>query len=166
MSKIGYVYIMTNKQKTTLYIGVTNDLCRRIYEHKHHIIKDSFTDRYNLEYCIYYEEFAHFGLAIHREKELKKWNRQKKEDLINKKNPEWNVMATERGFVRDNIPFFQQVAAIIDEMQTSGKISSLGPNDGSQEGETTPMESNDIIPGSEILPFGQDNGLPGSEIPS
>lgn len=67
MSKNGFVYIMTNINKTTLYIGVTNDLCRRIFEHKNHLIKNSFTDRYNLEYCIYFEEFANLGLAIDRE---------------------------------------------------------------------------------------------------
>ncbi|MDR0206891.1 MAG: GIY-YIG nuclease family protein, partial [Bacteroidales bacterium] len=55
MTKGGYVYILTNKNKTTLYIGVTNELCRRIYQHKNHLIKNSFTARYNLEYCIYYE---------------------------------------------------------------------------------------------------------------
>ena len=101
MSKNGFVYIMTNKNKTTLYIGVTNDLCKRIFEHTNHLIKNSFTDRYNLEYCIYFEEFAYFGLAIDREKELKKWNRQKKEDLINRKNPQWNVLVTEHGFVKN-----------------------------------------------------------------
>lgn len=84
---MGFVYIMANKNKTTLNIGVTNDLCRRIYEHKHHLIKGSFTDRYNLEYCVYYEEYPYFDLAIFREKELKKWNRQNKEYLIYKRNP-------------------------------------------------------------------------------
>jgi len=72
MDKYGYIYIMTNKNKTVLYIGVTNDLVRRVYEHKNHLIANSFSDRYNLEYCIYYEEFAYFDLAIKREKELKK----------------------------------------------------------------------------------------------
>ena len=100
MEKIGYVYIMTNKHKTTLYIGITNDLTRRVYEHKKHLIKNSFTDRYNLEYCIYYEEYPYFDLAIVREKELKRWNRQKKENLINKLNPEWRELVTERGFVK------------------------------------------------------------------
>ena len=94
MDKFGYVYIMTNKNKTTLYIGVTNDLPRRIYEHKNHLVKGAFTDKYNLEFCIYYEEFAYFDLAIQREKELKKWNRQKKENLINKTNPEWRELVT------------------------------------------------------------------------
>ena len=100
MEKIGYVYIMTNKHKTTLYIGITNDLTRRVYEHKKHLLKKSFTDRYNLEYCIYYEEYPYFDLAIVREKELKRWNRQKKENLINKLNPELRELVTERGFVK------------------------------------------------------------------
>jgi len=100
MSKAGYVYIMTNKSKTTLYIGITNDLCRRIYEHKHHLIKDSFTDRYNLEYCIYYEEYHSIDLAIYREKELKRLSRKKKELLINKMNPQWNELLIEEGFLR------------------------------------------------------------------
>jgi len=103
MDKFGYVYIMTNKNKTTLYIGVTNDLPRRIYEHKNHLVKGAFTDKYNLEFCIYYEEFAYFDLAIQREKELKKWNRQKKENLINKTNPEWSELVTESGFVSRQI---------------------------------------------------------------
>ena len=102
MKKSGYVYIMTNKHKTTLYIGVSNNLIRRFYEHKKHIIKNSFTDKYNLEYCIYYEEFTYFDLAIKREKELKTWNRQKKEELINRINPEWKELVNESGFVRDS----------------------------------------------------------------
>ncbi|MDR0205773.1 MAG: hypothetical protein LBI45_00705, partial [Bacteroidales bacterium] len=58
--------------------------------------------RYNLEYCIYYEYFEHFDLAIHREKALKKWNRNKKELLINSMNPKWNELVNEFGFVRDS----------------------------------------------------------------
>ena len=92
MKKGGYVYIMTNKNKTTLYIGVTNDICRRVYEHKHHLIKNSFTDNYNLEYCIYYEEFPDINSAILREKQLKKWSRTKKVTLISAKNPEWKTL--------------------------------------------------------------------------
>ena len=92
MKKGGYVYIMTNKNKTTLYIGVTNDICRRVYEHKYHIVKNSFTDTYNLEYCIYYEEFPDINSAIAREKQLKKWNRAKKVALINAMNPEWKTL--------------------------------------------------------------------------
>jgi len=65
------------------------------------LVKNSFTDRYNLEYCIYFEEFAYLEMAINREQAVKKWNRQKKEDLINRKNPQWNVLVTEHGFVRE-----------------------------------------------------------------
>ena len=103
MEKFGYVYIMTNKHKTVLYIGVTNNLARRIYEHKNHLLKNSFSDRYNLEYCIYYEEFSCFAQAIKREKELKKWNRHKKEELINQKNPDRKELVNEMGFIRDKI---------------------------------------------------------------
>ncbi len=127
MSKAGFVYIMTNKNRTTLYIGVTNDLRRRIYEHKNHIVKSSFTDKYNLEHCIYYEEFDYFELAIQREKELKKWNRKRKEDLINKKNPQWIDMVTEHGFVNQKITFSQQVDDLINEMEESGMISHIYP---------------------------------------
>ena len=129
MKKSGYVYIMTNKNRTTLYIGVTNDLCRRIYEHKNHLVIGSFTDRYNLENCIYYEEFSYFNLAIQREKELKKWNRQKKEDLINEKNPDWKVLVTERGFIRENIPFSKQVADLLNELKENTEAPPLNMND-------------------------------------
>jgi putative endonuclease len=124
---------MTNKSKTALYIGVTNDLCRRIYQHKNHLIKDSFTDRYNLEYCIYYEEFPSFSPAIKREKEIKKWNRQKKENLINMMNPEWKELVTEYGFVRKNTSFSQQVSNLIQELQQNGKIPEFGTNEGNKD---------------------------------
>jgi putative endonuclease len=117
MPKSGFVYIMTNKNHTTLYIGVTNDLCRRIYEHKNHLIKNAFTDKYNLEYCIYFEEFPYFDLAIQREKELKKWNRKKKEELINNKNPEWKELVNEKGFVREKKSFSQEVDEVLEELK-------------------------------------------------
>ena len=117
MSRMGFVYIMTNKNRTVLYIGVTNNLCRRISEHKNHLIKNSFTDRFNLEYCIYFEDFSYFGLAIRREKELKKWNRQKKETLINKKNPEWKELVTEKGFLNTKGSFSQQVDKFLEELE-------------------------------------------------
>ena len=139
MSKPGYVYIMTNKSHTTLYIGVTYDLCKRIYQHKNHLKKNSFTDKYNLEYCIYYEELPYFDLAIQREKELKKWNRQKKEDLINVKNPEWKTLVTEHGFIRDSNSFSQQVSAILDEVLQLGKTTPNNQDDNSSNGETSPV---------------------------
>ena len=95
MERGGCMYIMTNKNKTTLYIGVTSDLYSRVYQHKNHIYSNSFTSRYNLELCIYYESFFSIEEAINREKEVKKWRREKKEILINSFNPEWNDLFDE-----------------------------------------------------------------------
>ncbi len=89
MYKGGHVYVMTNKNKTVLYIGVTANLPGRIYQHKEHLIRKSFSDRYNLEFLIYYEEFDGIEEAIAREKQLKKLSRKRKEDLINSMNPHW-----------------------------------------------------------------------------
>ncbi|MDY0081589.1 MAG: GIY-YIG nuclease family protein [Ignavibacteriaceae bacterium] len=83
-----YVYIMTNKPNGTLYIGVTNDLVRRIYEHRNKLI-NGFTKKYNLRKLIYFEVFDRIEDAILREKRLKKWNRQWKIELIEKTNPNW-----------------------------------------------------------------------------
>ncbi|SFP83839.1 putative endonuclease [Parafilimonas terrae] len=81
--------IMTNKLKTTLYIDVTSNLQARIRQHKNHFFKGSFTDEYNLEYCVYYENFFSIEEAILREKQIKMWSRLKKEKLINSINPNW-----------------------------------------------------------------------------
>ena len=86
---------MTNKNKTTLYIGVTSDLIARVQQHKQHIFKNSFTDRYNLEYLVYYENFPSIEEAITREKEIKKWRREKKERLIAMKNPDRDFLNEE-----------------------------------------------------------------------
>ncbi|MFD2163136.1 GIY-YIG nuclease family protein [Paradesertivirga mongoliensis] len=90
MERGGCVYIMTNKHRTTLYIGVTFDLLSRIEQHKEHQYPAGFTARYNVEYCVYYEFFSRIEAAIGREKEIKKWRREKKEALINSLNPEWS----------------------------------------------------------------------------
>ena len=78
MTRGGSIYIMTNKIKTALYIGVTADLYSRIQEHKQHIYKNSFTDKYNLEYCVYYENYPFIKEAINREKEIKNGEGRKK----------------------------------------------------------------------------------------
>lgn len=72
MQKGGYVYIMSNKHKTALYIGVTSDLRKRVYQHKEHLYKNSFTDRYNIELLVYHEHFMHIEEAIAHEKGIKK----------------------------------------------------------------------------------------------
>ena len=84
-----YVYILTNRNNRVLYTGVTNDLVRRMYEHRHHLLKDSFTARYNLEKLVYYEETSSSRAAIEREKQIKGWSREKKNKLVETKNPNW-----------------------------------------------------------------------------
>ena len=81
-----YVYILTNKNKNVLYVGVTNDLIRRIYEHKHHLDKESFTSKYNVTNLVYFEETSDVKAAISREKQIKSWSRIKKFLLIKEKN--------------------------------------------------------------------------------
>ena len=84
-----YVYILTNAHKSVLYTGVTNDLVRRVYEHKHHLDKGSFTSQYNVEYLVYYEVTNDATSAIEREKQIKGWNRKRKNKLVDIKNPGW-----------------------------------------------------------------------------
>ena len=88
MSKEYYIYLLTNKHNNVLYTGVTNDLVRRIYEHKNKLQK-GFTEKYNVDRLVYYEIYADIVEAIRREKQIKGWSRTKKNDLINQLNPEW-----------------------------------------------------------------------------
>ena len=87
-----YVYILTNKTNNIFYIGVTNNLERRIYEHKNHLVA-GFTDKYNLEKLVYYEETNDINSAIRREKQLKNWHRQWKINLIEQINPYYKNLA-------------------------------------------------------------------------
>ncbi len=89
MLRQGFVYILTNKYNTTFYIGVTNNLYRRIHEHKSSLI-DSFSKKYNLTKLIYFEEFPSIKEAIKREKQLKNWHRNWKINLVKKDNPTYN----------------------------------------------------------------------------
>ena len=84
-----YVYILSISHKNVIYTGVTNDLVRRVYEHKHHLDKESFTSRYNVDHLVYFEETTDVESAIAREKQIKGWNRKRKEKLIEAKNPNW-----------------------------------------------------------------------------
>jgi len=94
MEKQFYVYIMTNKGNSTLYTGVTNDLNRRIYEHKKKLV-DGFTKKYNITKIVYYEIYDDAENAILREKQLKGGSRQSKIDLINSVNPDWHDLYEE-----------------------------------------------------------------------
>lgn len=94
MNKKGYVYIMTNKHNTVLYTGVTNNLKRRIWEHKNKVI-EGFTKRYNITKLVYYECAEDMISAIQREKQIKAGSRKKKIELIEKDNPEWKGLYDE-----------------------------------------------------------------------
>ena len=83
-----YVYILASKRNGTLYIGVTSDLVKRVWEHKNNVVQ-GFTQKYNVHKLVYYESGIDVSDAITREKQMKKWNRQWKIELIEKNNPEW-----------------------------------------------------------------------------
>jgi putative endonuclease len=87
-----FVYILTNKSNKVLYIGVTNNLERRMYEHRNQMI-DGFTKKYNLTKLVYFEEASDVKSAIEREKQLKNWHRDWKISLINQVNPNWDDLS-------------------------------------------------------------------------
>ena len=95
MEKGGAVYIMTNFKNTVLYTGVTNNLTRRVFEHKSGHDSKSFTSKYNITKLVYFESFHSIEEAITREKQIKAGSRKKKEDLINSINPEWKDLFDE-----------------------------------------------------------------------
>jgi putative endonuclease len=90
-----FIYIMTNANKSVLYIGITSNILKRIYEHKRGIDEKSFTRIYNLNKLVYYEVFENPRQAIAREKQLKKWKREWKEVLIAKQNQYWKDLSEE-----------------------------------------------------------------------
>ncbi|ARG97811.1 GIY-YIG nuclease family protein [Legionella micdadei] len=83
-----YIYLLTNKYKNVLYTGITNNLIRRVYEHKHKL-QQGFTQKYNVDRLVYYEIFTDIKEAITREKQIKGWARCKKNTLIETINPDW-----------------------------------------------------------------------------
>ena len=87
-----FVYILSNWDDSVLYIGVTGNLPRRLYEHRNHLV-EGFSSKYNTEKLVYFEETIAVYSAISREKQLKGWTRKKKNDLIAKKNPEWKDLS-------------------------------------------------------------------------
>lgn len=88
MEKQGYVYILFNKKNGTLYTGVTNNLVKRIYEHKQKLV-DGFTKKYSVDKLGFFEIYENIKQAIEREKQIKAGSRKKKIDLIEKQNPNW-----------------------------------------------------------------------------
>ena len=84
-----YVYILASATNVTLYIGVTSDLIKRVYEHRTHADPDSFTSKYNVYKLVYFEETTDVKVALEREKQLKRWRREKKNFLVEMQNPQW-----------------------------------------------------------------------------
>ena len=97
MERSPFVYILASAWRGTLYIGVTSDLMRRIWEHRSGI-RSRFTARYAVYRLVHYEDFADMDSAISREKQLKRWHRQWKINLIEEKNPDWVDLAVSLGF--------------------------------------------------------------------
>jgi putative endonuclease len=94
LNKNYYIYIITNWNNTVMYVGVTNDLMRRLYEHKNKLY-DGFTKKYNLNKLVYFELYYDIKEAIKREKEIKKWRREKKNKLVESINPYWRDLSLE-----------------------------------------------------------------------
>jgi len=88
-----YVYLITNWNNRVMYVGVTNNLERRIYEHQNKLVK-GFTEKYNVNKLVYFEETEDVIAAIAREKEIKKWRREKKDQLVNRMNPNWKDLSS------------------------------------------------------------------------
>ena len=91
---IYYVYLLASQGNGTVYVGMTNDLIRRVYEHKNNLI-EGFTKKYSVHLLVYYEQYHEVQNALVREKQLKKWNRKWKLDLIEKDNPNWTDLYEE-----------------------------------------------------------------------
>ena len=89
-----YVYILTSKTNSVMYVGVTNDLNRRLYEHKNGLV-DGFTKKYNVHKLVYCEETQSIDDAIAREKQIKGWKREKKNQLVETVNPKWIDLSDE-----------------------------------------------------------------------
>jgi putative endonuclease len=89
-----FVYVLTNWNNQVMYIGVTNDLVRRVHEHKHKLVA-GFPAKYNVNTLVYFEEIADVMTAIAREKEIKKWLREKKNRLVDDMNPNWIDLSLE-----------------------------------------------------------------------
>ena len=88
-----FVYILANDTNVCLYVGVTSDLERRLYEHKNKLAPDSFTAKYDVHKLVYFEETPNPYAAITREKQIKGWNRKRKNKLIESKNPQWKDLS-------------------------------------------------------------------------
>lgn len=95
MERGGCIYFMANEHNNVLYVGVTSDLKARVYQHLNKAYPNSFTAKYNCNKLVYYEYYSSIEEAIAREKNIKNWKREWKDELINKTNPNWKDISTE-----------------------------------------------------------------------
>jgi putative endonuclease len=96
MDKTYYIYLLTNWNNKVMYVGVTSDLECRVYEHKNKLV-EGFTEKYNVNKLVYFETTNDVMAAIEREKQIKKWRREKKNQLVVEMNPEWKDLSLEWG---------------------------------------------------------------------
>jgi len=97
MKNNAYIYFMANHNNAVIYVGVTNDLERRVWEHKNKVYDDSFTKTYNCNKLVYFEQTTDIRVAIEKEKALKNWKRVWKNELIESQNPDWVDLSVEWG---------------------------------------------------------------------
>ena len=144
-----YVYIMSNKSKT-LYTGVTDDLERRVYQHKNKLI-DGFTKKYKITILVYYEETTDIRSAIAREKQIKGWRRSKKIALIESMNPQWNDLSQGLEILR----FAQNDKVVAQNDMVAGQNDKVVAQDDIVAGQ------NDIVAGQNDMVAGQNDMVAG-----
>ena len=120
--KSGFTYIMTNKHHNVFYVGCTVDLVKRVSQHKRHFYKGAFTDHYNCEYCVYFEEFSDYNSSIKRENQMKNMKREKKIALINERNPEWKELVTEKAFCEKTELWSEKVKSVLEEIKKNKEV--------------------------------------------
>jgi putative endonuclease len=128
MSRTGFIYFMSNTYNNVLYVGVTNDLSRRVAEHKAKINK-GFTYKYNCDKLVYFEEYEWVVDAIAREKQIKNWKREWKNELVNKENPDWKDLSETIGV---NDEWIQSVKEHYQEIAGQARNDDGGTNESKQ----------------------------------
>lgn len=128
MAEIFFVYILTNTHHNVFYVGVTNDLIRRVYEHKNKLLR-GFSYRYNVDKLVYYEAFGSIELAILHEKRIKRWARPIKCDAILRFNPEWKDLYIELTETRSNEILACHPGLVLGSPETSAFIKPTDDSD-------------------------------------
>ena len=112
-----YVYIMQSSSRRALYIGMTNNLHKRVWQHKNHVF-EGFSDEYNTNRLVYWESFDEVSNAINREKQLKRWRREKKDWLVSRFNPKWRDLAQE--WYKTQGPSTAEIVRFVNDPPRSG----------------------------------------------